>query len=83
MYIALAVIVFVAIGRVLRQATTVARAVAILNRAAIVAVAVAAASWLISVVWFLLLPIDTWDGAGSFWFPFPFGAVDLNTTTTG
>ncbi|WP_313540202.1 hypothetical protein [Leifsonia aquatica] len=82
-YIALAVIVLVALGRVLRTATTVPRALAIVDRAAVVAVVVAGASWLIAVVWFLLLPVETWDGTGSFWFPFPFGAVELTTSTTG
>lgn len=82
-FIALAVVVFVAMGRVLRSALTVPRAIQIIDRAAIVAVSVVALSWLISVVWFALIPIETWNGGGSFWFPFPFGAVDLGSSTTG
>lgn len=81
--IALAVIVFVAIGRVLREATTIPRAVAILDRAAIVAAAVAGGSLLIGMVWFFLIPIETVDVGGTLWFPFPFGAVDVATSTTG
>lgn len=82
-YAALAVIVVVALGLVLRRAQSEREAVALFDRAAVVVVAVVAASVLISFVWFFLIPIETWTSGGPLWYPFPFGAVELTTSTTG
>lgn len=79
-FVALALVVFVAIGRVLRRAPTEAAALLILDRAALVAAAIGAVSLLISIVWFGLIPLESWNGGGTYIFPFPFGSVDLTVT---
>lgn len=72
-------VVLLAITRVLKRAATEGDAFRILHRARIVIIAVATASILISYVWFLLIPIDGWNGTGTLWFPFPFGTVLMDT----
>jgi hypothetical protein len=79
-FAALAFVVLVAIGRVLRRAGTEADAIRILDRAALVGTAIAGVSLLVSVVWFGLIPLESWNGGGTFFFPFPFGSVDLTVT---
>jgi len=79
-FAALAFVVFVAIGRVLRRARTEADAIRILDRAALVGTAIAGVSLLVSVVRFGLIPLESWNGGGTFFFPFPFGSVDLTVT---
>lgn len=77
-FIALAVIVIVAVTRILRRATTQEHAIRMANRAAIVVVAVAAGSLVIAYVWFALIPVRSWvpDEPYFFLYPFPFGSVD-------
>lgn len=82
-YAALAAVVLLALGLVLRRAGSEREAVAVFDRAAVVVVVVVAASILIASVWFLLIPIESWSSGGPLWFPFPFGAVELTTSTTG
>jgi hypothetical protein len=40
----------------------------------------AIASVLISEIWFSLVPKTDWNGSGTFFYPFPFGAVHFETT---
>ncbi|WP_378143938.1 hypothetical protein ACFJGV_10860 [Cnuibacter sp. UC19_7] len=77
-FVALAVIVVVAVTRILRRAQTQQHAIRIANKAAIVVVAVAAGSLVIAYVWFVLIPVQSWvpDEPYFFLYPFPFGTVD-------
>lgn len=75
-FAAIALIVVLAITRVLKTADDLRSATRILDRAAMLIFAIAGASVLISYVWFFLIPLETWDGTGSLYFPFPFGSVD-------
>lgn len=77
-YVAIAVITILAIRAVHRRASTVADAMRYLDRAAAGIVILAVASLIISYVWFSLIPIMDWHGGGTFFFPFPFGAVDVD-----
>ncbi|MFF1879671.1 hypothetical protein [Leifsonia sp. NPDC058230] len=79
-YAALAVILFVAIGRVARRASTVHEALRLLDRAAIVIVALAVVSAAIGLVWMSLVPLDALTGGGTLIFPFPFSAPELTIT---
>lgn len=78
-FLALAVIVIVAISRILRRARTQEHAVRIANKAAVVVVAVAAGSLVIAYVWFAFIPVRSWvpDEPYFFLYPFPFGTVDV------
>jgi hypothetical protein len=77
---ALAAILFVAIGRIARRASSVPEALRILDRAAIVAVAVAVVSGLIGMAWLFLVPIHSLTEGGTIVFPFPFSAPELTIT---
>lgn len=79
-FAALAFVVFVAIGRVLRRARTEADALRILDRAALVGTAIAGASLVIGVVWFGLIPLESWNGSATYVFPFPFASVEMSVT---
>lgn len=79
-YAALAAILFVAIGRIARRASTVPEALRILDRAAIVAVAVALISGFIGMAWLFLVPHDVLTSGGTIVFPFPFSAPELTIT---
>jgi len=61
-----------------RRASTVAEAMRYLDRAAAGIVILVVASLIISHVWFWQIPITDWNGSGTFFFPFPFGAVDVD-----
>ncbi|WP_193509645.1 hypothetical protein [Cryobacterium sp. BB736] len=76
-YIALALIVVWAIGAVLRKAHDEQEATRILERAVVIVNVVALGSVLISQVWFWLIPLDNWVGGRTFFYPFPFGVIDL------
>lgn len=76
-YLAIAIIVLVAITRVLRRADSEAAAFRMLDRAAILLVAVTAIWLVITHVSFWMIPIDQWDGGSYFPLPFTFGAVDV------
>lgn len=77
-YIAIAVIAILAIRAVHRRASTVAEAMRYLDRAAAGIVILVVASLVISHVWFWQIPITDWNGSGTFFFPFPFGAVEVD-----
>lgn len=73
----LAVIVLMALGRVLRRAESEASALRVLDRATVIVIALAAASVLIAQVWFALIPLSGIGGEGTYIWPFPFGSVDF------
>ncbi|KRC59203.1 hypothetical protein ASE14_15650 [Agromyces sp. Root81] len=77
-YLAIAVIVLVAISRVLRTAASEAAALRTLDRAAIMLVAVTATWLVITQVSFWLIPLDQWDGGEFFPIPFTFGTIDVD-----
>lgn len=77
--IAIAAIVIGALSLVLRRAANVPSAIRYLDRAAAAVVILAVASLVISHVWFAMIPITEWNGTGTFFYPFPFGSVELET----
>jgi|GEM_PF-1279484 len=79
-YAALAVIVFVAIGRVARRAQTLEAANRILDRAAILMVAIVLVSVAVAQTWIMLLPPESLTGGGTVLFPFPFSSAELTIT---
>ncbi len=78
-FIAIAAIAFAAITMVLRRAADIPSAIRYLDRAAAVIAILAVASVVISQIWFAMIPITDWDGTGTFFYPFPFGLVELTT----
>ena len=80
-YLAIAAIILWALTRVLRKANGVASALRVLDHAAVAVGVLVTVSILVSQVWFALIPITEWDGTGTFFYPFPFGAVDMVATT--
>lgn len=78
-FIAVAAIAFGAITLVLRRAVDVPSALRYLDRAAAAIVIITVASVVISQIWFALIPITEWDGTGAFFYPFPFGSVEMDT----
>ena len=79
-YIPIIAIVLTAINSVLRRATDLPTALRYLDRAAAAILILAIAAVLISQIWFSLIPITDWNGSGTFFYPFPFGSVDLDVT---
>ncbi|NUU07830.1 hypothetical protein [Leifsonia sp. C5G2] len=79
-YAALAVIVFVAIGRVARRAETLEAANRILDRTAIVIVAVVLVSAAVGLTWIMLVRPESLTGGGTVLFPFPFSSAELTIT---
>lgn len=80
-FIAMAIVVFVGMGRVIKHASDEAAALRTLDRTAMVVVFVALASLIVSQVWFALLPLEEFvEHGGSLWYPFPFGAVTIETS---
>lgn len=77
-FVVIAVIVIWAITRVLRQATDEAAAMRILDRAVIVIVTGVAAWMVLTLVSFLSIPLDQWDGSAPFWFDFTLGVVEVD-----
>lgn len=77
--LALGIIVVSALTRVLRTARSEADARRTLARAALAIVLVTIGSMVVAVTWFMLLPVDDWQGTGSLIFPFPFANVDIET----
>jgi hypothetical protein len=43
-------------------------------------IAVVAASILIGHIGFWMIPVTEWDGIGTFWFPYPFGIVGVDSS---
>lgn len=80
-YAAIIAIVLGVLTKMLRRATDEACAVRYLDKAAAAIAIIAVASLVISQIWFLLIPITDWDGTGTFFFPFPFGSVDVAIDT--
>ncbi|MDO9395349.1 MAG: hypothetical protein Q7T71_02245 [Herbiconiux sp.] len=82
MIIAFAVIVVIALTRVLKRSTSERDALKTLDRAVVVVVALAVTGIVVSQAWFALIPISDWRPTGSFSFfsPFPLGSVDLSIT---
>lgn len=81
-YLAVAVIVIGAVTQVLRRAHDEMSAIRCLDRAATLVAILAVASVTISQVWFFMIPIADWNGTGTFFYPFPFGSVDMDVTPT-
>jgi hypothetical protein len=79
-YYAIALIVLVAITRVLHKADSEAAALRTLDRAAILLVAVTAIWLVITQVSFAMIPLDQWDGGEFFSIPFTFGNVEVDIT---
>jgi len=79
-YIGFFAIVIGALTFVLRRASDVPAGLRYLDRAAVTIVILAVASVAISQIWFAMIPINDWNGAGTFLYPFPFGSVDLTIT---
>lgn len=79
-YIGIALIVLLAIGRVMRASDEPA-ALRTLDRAAIGVGVLVAAAVIVSVVWFSLVPLDQFSsGSWSVFSPFPFGVIDVEVT---
>lgn len=79
-YVALGLLVFLALNRVMR-ATEEAAARRILERFTMSIGVTAIAAVVISQVWFALIPIETFmSGSFSFFSPFPFGLIESSTT---
>lgn len=78
-FLAIAAIVIGALTVVLRRANDQASAMRYLDRSAALIAILVVVSVIISQVWFAMIPITEWDGAGTFFYPFPFGSVDLVT----
>ncbi|WJL94670.1 hypothetical protein QSU92_11905 [Microbacterium sp. ET2] len=81
-FIAVAAIVLLTLGRVIRVADGLESATRMLRRAALAIMIVAGLSLVIAQVWFALLPVAEWDPeAGYFFlFPFPFAGVEVTIT---
>lgn len=77
---AIATIVVVSLGRVLRRAVDEPSAVRIIDRAAIAIAIAAAACGVIAQVWFWALPAPDPSGPFTLVFPFPFASGSLTTT---
>ncbi|MFT2817679.1 hypothetical protein [Leifsonia sp. A12D58] len=79
-YVGIIAIVIGSLNSVLRRAGNLPTALRYLDRAAAWVVILALASVVISQIWFAKIPITTWNGAATFYYPFPFGSVDLLIT---
>ncbi|WP_308798958.1 hypothetical protein [Agromyces silvae] len=82
-FAAIALIVVLAITRVLKRASDQRTAARILDRAAILIFAIAGASVLIGYVWFFAIPLESVTEGGTVVLPFLFGSVDLTVTPIG
>jgi hypothetical protein len=78
-FAAMALIVVVALDRVIARAHSVTDAVRIVDRTVYWVVGLAAASIVISHLWFWLMPTTGWGEGTGLWItsPFPFGAINL------
>jgi len=80
MFLLFGAILLWAVHRVLRKAPDDASALRILDRAAVITGLLAVAAIVIANVWFALIPLYGIDGSGTYIWPFPFGAVDFQTS---
>lgn len=78
-FAAIAAIVLVTLGRVIRVANDLESATRMLRRAALAIMIVGGVSVVVAQVWFGLLPVREWDPQSGYFFlfPFPFASVDL------
>lgn len=80
LYLGIAVIVVLAVGRV-GKAVDRSAALRTLDRAAIGVCALVVAAIVISQVWFQLIPLEGFtSGSWSVFSPFPFGVIDVDVT---
>lgn len=78
-YVAIALVVVLALGRV-TKASDELTALRTLNRAAIAVLALVPVAIIVSQVWFFLVPLDEFAaGSGSIISPFPFGLINVAT----
>ena len=79
-YVGIAVLVWLALGRVMK-ASDDAAALKILDRSAILVGCLVLVAVVVSQVWFALTPVDTLtSGSFSVMSPFPFGLIDVSTS---
>ena len=79
-YIGIAAIVLITLGRVMKASDERA-ALRALNRAAIGIAALVAVAIVVSVVWFFLIPMEGFTSdSWTVFSPFPFGNIDVTTT---
>lgn len=78
-FAAIAAIVLLTVGRVIRVANDLESATRMLRRAGLAIMLVTGLSLVIAQVWFALLPVTEWDPATGYFFlfPFPFASVDV------
>ena len=76
-YLAIGLIYFLAVHRVLSRATNDAHAARIFRRAELVVLIVVAASIVIALVWFFSMPLEGWPQPGTWIAPFPFATQDV------
>lgn len=80
LFVGIALIVLLAIGRVIRAADEPA-ALRTLDRAAILVVVLVLAAAVISQVWFRMVPMEAFNSESwSLFSPFPFGIIDVEIT---
>lgn len=77
--VAIMAIVIGTLTVILRRARSRTDAIKYIDRGTAAIGILVIASVVISHVWFWAIPITEWNGAGTFIYPFPFGAVDLVT----
>ncbi|KKX99782.1 hypothetical protein [Microbacterium sp. Ag1] len=79
-YVGIAAIVLITLGRVMKASDERA-ALRALNRAAIGIAALVAVAIVVSHVWFFLIPMEGFtSGSWTVFSPFPFGNIDVTTT---
>jgi hypothetical protein len=79
-YVGIAVIVLLALGRVMK-ASDEAAAFKTLNRASIGVVALVGLAIVVSHIWFFMIPMEGFSsGSWTVFSPFPFGNIDVTTT---
>lgn len=80
-FLAIAVVFFTALHRVLNRTSDEASAVRVFRRASLVAVLIAACSVLVADIWFFASPIGGWPEPNTWLAPFPFGSLDVSAKT--
>ncbi len=76
-YLTIVAIVIHALTLVLRHANDVPSAARFLERAAAAIVVLVVASIIIAQVWFAMIPLTEGNSTGPYFYPFPFGTVEL------
>ncbi|WP_349897859.1 hypothetical protein [Parafrigoribacterium soli] len=81
-YLAIAFIVLLAVSKVINKAPDLEAARHTLGRATVVIGILVLVSVVVAQLWFAFIPITEWSETGSyaFFYPFPFGSVDMTTT---